>query len=61
MVFMRKFKFLLEAQRNFGVGLMVGGLLLGISEKVNGDTMWFVFSLGVVNVLISAILLPMEE
>ena len=40
---------------------MVGSLLLGISERIDMNTMWAVFLLGVVNVLISAILLPVEE
>ncbi len=57
----QKFRFLVEAQRNFGVGLMVGAFILSISEKIDSDTMWAIFGFGMVNVLISAILLPVEE
>ena len=57
----KRFKFLLEAQRAFGVGLMVGAFILALSDRIEPDTMWFVFSLGMVNVLGSAILLPVEE
>ena len=56
-----RIRFLLEAQRNFGVGLMVGSLLLGLSERIGEESMWFVFSLGVVNTFSSAILLPVRE
>jgi len=56
-----RFRFLLEAQRAFGVGLMVGAFLLALSDRIGTDTMWFVFALGMVNVLGSAILLPVES
>ena len=52
---------MVEAQRNFGVGLMVGAFILSISEKIDSETMWAIFGFGMMNVLISAILLPVEE
>ena len=57
----QRLKFLSEAQRNFGVGLMVGAFILNISERIDEQTMWSVFLLGIVNVFMAAILLPVEE
>jgi hypothetical protein len=46
-----KRKFLAETIRNFGVGLMVGGFLLKISERIETYEMAAVVVLGVLNVL----------
>jgi len=53
-------RFVLEALRNFGVGLMVGAFILRLSEKITDLTLWVILSLGLVYIFIAAILLPEE-
>ena len=55
-----KRKFLAETIRNFGVGLMVGGFLLKISQRIETYEMVAVVILGLFNV-IHALYLVEEE
>jgi len=57
--FMKR-KFLAETIRNFGVGLMVGGFLLKISQRIETYEMVAVVILGLFNV-IHALYLVEEE
>jgi len=45
-----------ETLRNWGVGLMIGSIILGISERVSRDVLEGLFVMGVVIVGLGAIL-----
>jgi len=61
MVEVGKLKFLSEAIRNFGVGLMVGAFLLRITDRVDDPTLWGLLGFGIVNIAFGVILYPEEE
>lgn len=57
---MRKQRFLAETIRNFGVGLMVGSVLLRIAERVSDFTLLIILAAGLLNIGLALILLPEE-
>ncbi len=55
-----KLKFVSEAIRNFGVGLMVGAFLLRIADRIDNFTLWWLLGFGIVNVFFGTIIFPEE-
>jgi len=57
---MGKLKFISEAIRNFGVGLMVGAFLLRIADRIDDLTLWWLMGFGIANVAFGVIIFPEE-